>query len=71
MDLTLTPDERELMLEVLEEHHRQLIREIARARHHEFKAVLKSKERRIESVVNKLKAVHPVQLSARHAMHPV
>ncbi|HXX26978.1 MAG TPA: hypothetical protein VEI99_00870 [Terriglobales bacterium] len=67
MELMLTSDERELLLEVLEEHHRQLIREIARARHHEFKSALKSKERMIESVVNKLKGAHPVELSGRAA----
>ncbi|HXY11672.1 MAG TPA: hypothetical protein VEI52_27805 [Terriglobales bacterium] len=63
MELTLTPDEGELMREVLEEHHRQLIREIARARHHEFKSALKDKERMIETVVAKLKAAHHEELS--------
>jgi len=65
MELTLTCDEEELMREVLEEHHRQLIREIARARHHEFKCALKSKEKMIESVVDKLQAAHHEELS-RH-----
>jgi len=63
MELTLTCDEEELMREVLEEHHRQLIREIARARHHEFKSALKDKERMIETVVAKLKAAHHEELS--------
>lgn len=63
MELTLTSDEGELMREVLEEHHRQLIREIARARHQEFKSALKSKERIIESVVTKLNAAHREELS--------
>jgi len=63
MELTLTSDEEELMREVLEEHHRQLIREIARARHHEFKSALKTKERMIESLVTKLNAVQREQLS--------
>jgi hypothetical protein len=67
MELMLTSDERELMLEVLEEHHRQLIREIARARHHDFKSALKGKERMIESVLNKLKGAHSAELSARAA----
>jgi len=65
MELTLTSEEAELLLEVLEEHHRQFIREIARARHHEFKSALQSKEKMIESLVDKLKAAQPAELSGR------
>jgi hypothetical protein len=63
MELTLRSEEAELLLEVLEEHHRQFIREIARARHHEFKCALKSKEKMIESVVDKLEGAHHEELS--------
>lgn len=63
MELTLTSAERELLLEVLEEHHRELLREIARAKHHEFKVALKGKEKLLESTVTKLKAVHPGELA--------
>lgn len=59
MELTLSSAERELLLEVLEEHHRELLREIARARHHEFKVALRSKERLLEATVNKLKVAQP------------
>lgn len=62
MELTLTSAERELLLEVLEEHHRELLREIARARHHEFKVALKSKERLLESTLTKLKAAQANEL---------
>lgn len=63
MELTLTSAERELLLEVLEEHHRELLREIARARHHEFKVALKSKERLLESILTKLKAAQANELA--------
>jgi hypothetical protein len=54
MDLKLTPEEQELVSEVLEEHHRTLLREISRTDHHEFRVVLKKKEKLLESVLNKL-----------------
>jgi len=63
MELTLTSAERELLLEILEEHHRELLREIARARHHEFKVALRSKERLLESTVTKLKVAPIPQLA--------
>lgn len=63
MELTLTSAERELLLEVLEEHHRELLREIARARHHEFKVALLSKERLLESTITKLKITPAPQLA--------
>lgn len=63
MDLTLTSAERELLLEVLEEHHRELLREIARARHHEFKVALRSKEKLLESTLTKLKVAPPPELA--------
>lgn len=64
MELTLSTSERELLLEVLEEHHRELLREIARARHHEFKMALRQKERLLESTVTKLKIAKGPQLAA-------
>jgi len=63
MELTLSAAERELLLEVLEEHHRELLREIARARHHEFKVALRSKERLLESTVTKLKIAQSPDLA--------
>jgi len=54
MELTLTSSEAELLLEILEEHQRGLLREIAKADHHEFKHTLKDKEVLIESMVDKL-----------------
>ncbi len=58
MELTLTFAERKVLLEILKEHYRELFKEIARTDHHEFKSVLKNKEKLLESVINKLEIVH-------------
>jgi hypothetical protein len=54
MELKLTVEERDLLLQILEEHHRDLLWEIAHTDHHHFKHVLKSKERVLESLQEKL-----------------
>lgn len=54
MEATFTPEEHELMIEILEEHHRELLREICRAEHREFKAVLRRREELVQGVLNKL-----------------
>ena len=54
MQLELTPQEYELVEEILQEHQRELRREIARVEHREFKAVLRDRETRLESVSAKL-----------------
>ena len=66
MELTLTSAEGEFLLEVLEEHHRELLREIARATHHEFKVALKNKEGLLDSTLRKLKASHFGELAVNH-----
>jgi hypothetical protein len=60
MEVTITPEEMELLLEILEEHHRELLREIARTSHHEFKLVLRKKEKLLESVLLRLRAAQLV-----------
>jgi hypothetical protein len=67
MELTLTTAERELLLEILEQHHRELFREIARTDHREFKSVLKNKETLLESVINKLEIMQPGEAMLRSA----
>ena len=54
MELKLTVEERDLLLQILEEHHRDLLWEIAHTDHHHFKHVLKSKESVLESLQEKL-----------------
>jgi hypothetical protein len=54
MDLQLTPEERELLREVLEEHHRDLVLEIARTDHHHFRQVLRTKQKVLETLREKV-----------------
>jgi vacuolar-type H+-ATPase subunit E/Vma4 len=54
MKLEITYEEHELLTEILEEHRRELLREIAKADHHEFKKRLRGKEQLLESVFDKL-----------------
>ena len=53
-ELIFTPEEHELITEILEEHHRELLREICRAEHFEFKAVLRRREEMVQGVLKKL-----------------
>jgi hypothetical protein len=55
MQITFTCEEQQLLMEVLEERHRELVREISRSHHHDFKAVLRNNARLLESVLNKLR----------------
>jgi len=55
MELLLSSEEETLLLEVLEERHRELLRELARTKHHEFKEILSYKEKLLESVLDKLR----------------
>ncbi|HXZ18634.1 MAG TPA: hypothetical protein VEG63_01720 [Candidatus Acidoferrales bacterium] len=59
MQVTFSPMERELLLEILEEHHRELLREIARTDQRGFKVLLKNKEELVESMIQKLGAEIP------------
>ena len=54
MELTLSPMEQRLLLEVLEEHHRELILEIARTKHRDFRTELRNKEKLLEAIFTKL-----------------
>jgi hypothetical protein len=60
MELTLTVEERDLVLEILGKGHRELLREISHTDHHEFKLALRKKEKLLESVVSRLKVMEPV-----------
>ena len=60
MELVLNSEEGRFLMEVLEERHRELLREISRTSHHDFKLILKNNEKLRESVLNKLRAVELV-----------
>jgi Lon protease-like protein len=59
MELTLTIEECELVLEILGERHRALLREIAHTDHREFKLLLLKREKLLESVENRLRVMQP------------
>lgn len=64
MNISLTPEERELLVDVLEERHRELRGEISRTTHNEFKSALKEKEKRLQSVISKLYAAGGARLAS-------
>jgi len=62
MELTLSAEEQELLLEILEEDYRGLLWEIARANRREFKHGLKSKAELLESIIRKLELAQPAEV---------
>ena len=54
MQINLSDKEASLITEILEQHQRELLREIARSRHHEFKRVLREKEDCLATLLSKL-----------------
>lgn len=60
MELTFSVEEWELLLEILEERHSALQREIFHSDHREFKLALRRREKLLESVVHRLKVMQPV-----------
>ena len=61
MELVLTAEEKELVMGILEERHRELLREISRTQRHEFRLILQKNAKMLESVLNKLRAIQLVQ----------
>lgn len=62
MELRLTDKEHELLLELLQEQHKHLLREIAKADHHEFKLALRQRCTVLEAIMGKL--AEPVHSAA-------
>jgi len=60
MELILTTEEQQLLLDILEQRHRELLKEISRRDHHEFKQSLRKSEKLLESILSHLRRV-PVQ----------
>jgi hypothetical protein len=65
-ELMLNGEERNLIVEILEEHQRMLLLEIANTDHHDFKVALQEKERLLESLLDRL-AVRAGEESGRNA----
>ena len=57
MELILNTEEQELLLSILEQRHRELLKEISHTDHHEFKQSLRKNERLIESILSHLRRV--------------
>ena len=55
MELTLCPEEQEFLSNVLEQHHRELLNEIAHTDHREFKQGLLKDEKLLDSVLGRLR----------------
>lgn len=61
MEFTLTAEEHELILRILEQHHRGLLKEIWHTDHREFRLALREDEKLLESVLNRLREVRVQQ----------
>jgi len=54
MNYSMTEAEAELIREILSHHHRELLLEIARAEHHQFKLAPQKREELLKTVLEKL-----------------
>jgi hypothetical protein len=59
MQLILSTEEQQLLLEILEQRHRELLKEISHTDHHEFRQALRKNERLLDSMLSRLR-VAPV-----------
>jgi hypothetical protein len=57
MELALTVEDRKLLSEILERRLRELQKEIAHTVHRDFKGLLRGNEKRIESMLGRLRMV--------------
>ncbi len=55
MELRLTYEEHELLLQLLQEHQKHLLLEIAKADHHDFKTALRHRCAAVEGIIGKLR----------------
>jgi hypothetical protein len=59
MELQLNDEQRRLLLEILDERYKNLIHEIARTDHREFKHELQTRCQQIEDLLRRVKAIEP------------
>ena len=59
MNFNMTDDEVEVAREILAQSHRELLLEIARAEHHEFRAALQQREEVLKRLLEKLVVPEP------------
>jgi hypothetical protein len=60
MELILSSEEGKFLMEVLEDRHRELLRELAHTDHRDYKLLLKNNAKFLESILDKLRIVEPV-----------
>lgn len=60
MELTLTIEEREFLTNILEQHQREIVKEISHTDNREFRQVLRKNEKTIESLLRELRGA-PVE----------
>ncbi len=63
MELKLSAQEQEFLIDILEEHYLHLQREISRTDHREFKQKLRDHEALIESILDRLRTMSVAQAS--------
>lgn len=63
MELNLSAQEQEFLIDLLEEHYLHLQREIPRTDHREFRQKLRMHEGLIESILDRLRAASVAQAS--------
>ncbi len=56
MELTLTNEEKELLLEILQERRDTFLREISRAARRDYRDLLRRKERLLEALLSRVRA---------------
>ena len=56
MELTLTNEEKELLLEILQESRDTFLREISRAARRDYRDLLRRKERLLEALLSRVRA---------------
>jgi AAA+ ATPase superfamily predicted ATPase len=60
MELTLTVEEQEFLNRLLEQRHREILKEISHRDNREFRQVLRKNEETIEGILNQLRGA-PVE----------
>jgi len=55
MELTLTSEEQEFLLNILEQRYRELLKEISHTDHQEFKRALRKNEKLLDSMLSHLR----------------
>ncbi len=64
--MTLTNEEKELLVEILQEHRDTFLRDISRADNRDFKDLLRRKERLLEGLLSRVRADMKFPAGGRH-----